>query len=410
MRNSPLLMAALFDDDGPCTIAELEGIITAPCGGLTMLPSSPYDEICEGIFIGEGDSACSVNRMKGLGISHVLNSALGKDAFHVNTNHVMYRKAGIEFLGIAATDFMNYDMSRHFDKAVEFIQAGVGSGGKVFVHCVQGVSRSATLVIAFLMIKRHMTVQDALRLVRSKREVCPNPGFLQQLCQLHERLKKEGHYETSSGIEDKANGEVLECSEPHRKPAQQGWYVCTVDDIEQILREPAGGILVMPDSVYSQIDKHIFIGEGAFALDVENLQRLKVTHVLNAAQYRGISSNPSTYIDEGLQFSAVMALDRPDCDISQYFNTAADFIELAVKANGKVYVHCVKGVSRSPTLVMAYYMIKRHMTLPTAARLVRAHREIIPNAGFLQQLCDLNSSLALEGHFTHSHSEEEKCV
>ena len=67
--------------------------------------------------------------MKGLGITHVLNAALGKDAFHVNTNHVMYRKAGIDFLGIEATDFINYDISKHFDKAVEFIEAGVESGG-----------------------------------------------------------------------------------------------------------------------------------------------------------------------------------------------------------------------------------------------------------------------------------------
>ena len=75
------------------------------------------------------------------------------------------------------------------------------------MHCVQGVSRSATLVIAFLMIKRHMTVQDALRLVRSKREVCPNPGFLQQLCQLHEGLKKSGHYKASSENDTREDGD-----------------------------------------------------------------------------------------------------------------------------------------------------------------------------------------------------------
>ena len=65
-------------------------------------------------------------------------------------------------------------------------------------------------------------------------------------------------------------------------------------------------------------------------------------------------------------------------------------------------MHCVKGVSRSPTLVMAYYMIKRGMTLLEAVRLVRDHREIIPNAGFLQQLCDLNKRLDGEGHFSNT--------
>ena len=76
----------------------------------------------------------------------------------------------------------------------------------------------------------------------------------------------------------------------------------------------------------------------AFALEVENLKRLQVTHVLNAAQCRGINSNPRMYLDSGLQFSAVMALDRTDCDISQFFNIAADFIESAVKVNGKFQI------------------------------------------------------------------------
>ena len=65
--------------------------------------------------------------------------------------------------------------------------------GKVFVHCVQGMSRSATLVLAYLMKTCGMGVQDAVRLVRSKREIYPNPGFLQQLCDFNEELKKQNN-------------------------------------------------------------------------------------------------------------------------------------------------------------------------------------------------------------------------
>ncbi|CAG5123930.1 unnamed protein product [Candidula unifasciata] len=182
------------DDDRPCTIAELENIITAPSAGLTLYPGRAYDEVYDGIFIGEGDSAQSISCMRRLGVTHVLNAAQGTDIFHVNTSQATYTRAKLYFLGIEATDFINFDLSKHFLTAANFIEAALQAGGKVFVHCVQGVSRSATLVIAYLMIKKHMTVQEALRLVREKREICPNPGFLQQLCCLNEDLKKSGHF------------------------------------------------------------------------------------------------------------------------------------------------------------------------------------------------------------------------
>jgi len=67
--------------------------------------------------------------------------------------------------------------------------------GKVMVHCKLGSSRSAAIVLAYLMLKRHLPAPEAVSLVRSKREICPNDGFLQQLCDLNEQLLKAGHFE-----------------------------------------------------------------------------------------------------------------------------------------------------------------------------------------------------------------------
>lgn len=178
----------------PCTIEELESIITAPSGGMVMLPSTAYDEIVAGLFLGEGEVAQKFVTLRDLGVSHILNAAMGKTQFHVNTNHVMYRRRNITFLGIEATDFMNFDLSPYFLKAADFIEEGLREG-KVYVHCVQGVSRSATLIIAYFMLKRFMPVQDATRLVRGQREICPNPGFLQQLCHFDVMLRKKGHFD-----------------------------------------------------------------------------------------------------------------------------------------------------------------------------------------------------------------------
>ena len=53
--------------------------------------------------------------------------------------------------------------------------------GKVLVHCAVGVSRSATLVLAYLMIRQNLTLVDAIKTVKDHRVVIPNRGFLRQL-------------------------------------------------------------------------------------------------------------------------------------------------------------------------------------------------------------------------------------
>ena len=62
------------------------------------------------------------------------------------------------------------------------------------------------------------------------------------------------------------------------------------------------------------------------------------------------------------------------------------FIMLFLKGN-KVLVHCQGGISRSPTLVIAYLVQKKNLTLGNSFELVREKRPIIdPNEGFLYQL------------------------
>lgn len=46
----------------------------------------------------------------------------------------------------------------------------------VLVHCIAGVSRSATVVMAFLMKTRGITFQQAHRLVKSRRPIVPSPA------------------------------------------------------------------------------------------------------------------------------------------------------------------------------------------------------------------------------------------
>lgn len=54
-----------------------------------------------------------------------------------------------------------------------------------------GRSRSATLVLAFLMIRRNMTLVDAIQQVARNRCVLPNRGFLKQLRELDKQLLQQ---------------------------------------------------------------------------------------------------------------------------------------------------------------------------------------------------------------------------
>lgn len=66
------------------------------------------------------------------------------------------------------------------------------SSAKVLVHCVVGVSRSATLVLAYLMLHQQLSLQQAIITVRERRWIFPNRGFLRQLCQLDQQLRGAG--------------------------------------------------------------------------------------------------------------------------------------------------------------------------------------------------------------------------
>ena len=63
--------------------------------------------------------------------------------------------------------------------------------GKVLVNCLMGMSRSSTCVLAYLMLRQNMTAVEALTAVRRYREVRPNDGFLRQLADLDNKLRRE---------------------------------------------------------------------------------------------------------------------------------------------------------------------------------------------------------------------------
>lgn len=82
-------------------------------------------------------------------------------------------------------------MSQHFEECIKFIEENLALGRNVLVHCHAGVSRSATIVIAYLMAKYNMFANEATDFLKSKREcIQPNDRFLQNLKDFQKEVAK----------------------------------------------------------------------------------------------------------------------------------------------------------------------------------------------------------------------------
>ncbi|KAM6186714.1 dual specificity protein phosphatase 13A isoform 3-T3 [Rhynchocyon petersi] len=148
------------------------------------------DEVWPNLFLGDAYAARDKSKLTQLGITHIVNAAAGK--FQVNTGAKFYRGMPLEYYGIEADDNPFFDLSVYFLPVARYIRAALSAPqGRVLVHCAMGVSRSATLVLAFLMLYENMTLVEAIKAVQAHRDICPNSGFLRQLQVLDNRLGRE---------------------------------------------------------------------------------------------------------------------------------------------------------------------------------------------------------------------------
>lgn len=137
---------------------------------------SEMNLIEEGLYLGSLEAArCEVDLRKE-GITHIIGIL---DSFR------NYSKIeGITYLLIPLADSWNSDITQHFAEAFSFITSALRSG-KVLVHCAMGVSRSATIVTSYIMVKYSLSLRPAIEIVRKGRPCAyPNEGFQKQMCAL----------------------------------------------------------------------------------------------------------------------------------------------------------------------------------------------------------------------------------
>ncbi|QQP50577.1 Uncharacterized protein FKW44_011616 [Caligus rogercresseyi] len=113
------------------------------------------DTVYPGIILANGDTLKNVEYIKKIGVTHVLNTA----ERHVVVNPNKYPLHGITYYGFHVDDHPSANISRHFSRTTEYMHEALSSGGTVLVNCVMGWSRSATIVVAYLMAKRDSPLQ-----------------------------------------------------------------------------------------------------------------------------------------------------------------------------------------------------------------------------------------------------------
>jgi len=153
-----------------------------------------HSQITDGIFISNWQGSVDQKQLIDNKIKYVLclNEEYEKKSFAMDVYDIL----NIKHKYIKIKDNPKADLRFHFADIIDFMKNE--QNGNVLVHCTEGVSRSCSSVIAYLMHKIYMNESNliseriqpmVINYVKSKRKYCnPNHGFLAQLYEFESRL------------------------------------------------------------------------------------------------------------------------------------------------------------------------------------------------------------------------------
>ncbi|XP_057296741.1 dual specificity protein phosphatase 7-like [Hydractinia symbiolongicarpus] len=132
-------------------------------------------EIMPRLYLGNKKDSSVLNLLQTAGITHILNVT------HDLPN-VYESSSEFEYLQLPIQDNWDGNMMDLFPKAFSFIDNAMSKGGCVLVHCLGGISRSSTVIIAYLMTSYNYSLNEAYDHVKSKKSnIAPNFNFMGQL-------------------------------------------------------------------------------------------------------------------------------------------------------------------------------------------------------------------------------------
>lgn len=138
------------------------------------------------IFIGDYDDAINKDNLDSHGITHIIS--LYRTPLFPND---------FEYFCINIEDCMTENISKYFDQTNKFIDNALNDGYFILIHCAGGVSRSATILIAYLLydsIRNNIDIHvDNIidKIKKDRKCIQPNIGFYAQLIDYNNKLKKK---------------------------------------------------------------------------------------------------------------------------------------------------------------------------------------------------------------------------
>ena len=145
----------------------------------------------------------------------------------------------------------------------------------------------------------------------------------------------------------------------------------------------------------SKITDNIYTSGYLVAKDIPFLIKNNFTHVINCSRGSSMETPNDEIIKSQnyekspcIKYLPIFLRDDPGADIIQCFFQAIDFIESDNnKANKKILIHCIEGISRAPAIIAGYLIWKNNLTTEKAIELIKYKRNCIDiNLGFIIQL------------------------
>ncbi|CAF0862119.1 unnamed protein product [Didymodactylos carnosus] len=461
-------------------------------------------EITPQIYI-SGQMAATPEQITRLNITYIINVA-------VESSSIIYPKS-VKLEKYDILDYPTAPISNYFNALTDKIHQHLSTNkqNKVLIHCMAGISRSTTIVCAYLMKYQHMTLREAYLLIKDRRPICfPNLGFWSQLIQYEYQLKHEnsvkliqtnfGHIpdvmlnemketksqqptttvpflspttsisagggtlfsqtlprasgremtistgtlrsrslapnrqlpQTSSTVSSTLiNGRTNENGHSTFASKQSSFLAPTATRYSIGTRlNPSSSLPPAPPSPTPQISSssQYYVNNRPFPITTSpNLRTIGANRQLNNNFSPSTTTNghskphyettyhnlcisglesrqaiiskgikyvinisqecPAQDLGPAVEYEKVPILDLPAVSIHHYFDRLTERIHKNISQGKKTLIHCYVGRSRSATIVLAYLMRYKQMSLKEAFHFLRARRPIIgPNFGFIKQL------------------------